>query len=261
MKTAIVLLTSWLAMGQPHKELRDDPLNPGEYMEFKMSYGWFTVGRASWYTNHSIQNYKGEQCYKFRVRARSAGFAGVFARVEDEWGAYVRTRDLMPMMNYRDLKEGKYILDERTYFDYGNQKIRMERIKRNQPEPTQYFDMNGERFGMLGGFMQMRQIDYNQYKSGDLIKINAFFEGELFNMDVIYKGVETITSKVGQLRAHKIVPIMPENKIFPGKYPITAWLSADKNQLPLRVDADMFFGSAYIELVKYKNVKYGIDYE
>ena len=80
-------------------------------------------------------------------------------------------------------------------------------------------------------------------------------------MEIIYEGIVELKTKVGRLRAHKIIPIMPENKIFPGKYPITAWFTADKNRLPLRVDAKMSFGTAYVELTNYENVRFGPDYK
>jgi hypothetical protein len=243
------------------KLVTESPINLGEKLEFKLSYGWFTVGRAVWYTDHNYQTMNGEKCIKFKVTARSAGLAGIFATVEDEWGEYMRPSDFLPVLAYRDLKEGKYIIDEKTYFDYSQKKIRTEVVKRGNPKPTEYFNMEKNRLAMLGAFMQMRCIDYAKYKPGDRIRIEAFFEGEPYELDVIYKGKEELRSKVGRLQAYKLVPLMPENRLFPGKEPIAVWISADKNRLPLRADANMYFGSAYVELTNYKNIKFGPDYQ
>ena len=90
---------------------------------------------------------------------------------------------------------------------------------------------------------------------------NEFFEDEKYEMEVIYKGIVELNSKVGRLRAYKIIPVMPKNKLFPGEYPIVAWFTADRNRLPLRVSAKMKFGTAYVELTNYENVKYGPDYD
>lgn len=263
-KTMLVFflfLGSLRAQAQPVILKNEKPVNLGEKLEFKLSFGWFTVGRASWLTDEDYQVSGGEECYKMKVRAKSSGLLGAFAKVDDEWGEYLRKTDFMPMMAYRDLKEGKYRLDEKTHFDYETGKIRYERIRKGVKKPTEYFDMDKERFGMLGGFIQMRSLDYSKYKIGDRIKIDAFFEGEHYQMEIIYKGIVKLKSKVGYLKAHKIIPIMPENKIFLGKYPITAWFTADRNRLPLRVDAKMSFGTAYVELTNYENVRYGSDYK
>jgi hypothetical protein len=260
MFTLILFLgTVFTSDGQPAKLLTDSPINLGEKLEFKMSYGWFTVGKAIWSTEKSFQDYNGEKCYHFKVTAKSAGFLGSFAQVDDVWGEYMRP-DFIPMMAYRDLEEGKYVLDEKSYFDYGTRKIKTEVIRKGNKKPDAFFDMDKERLAMLGGFMRMRCIDYAKYKPGDHIKIEAFFEGEPYELDVIYKGKEELKSKVGRIQSYKLSPILPENRLFPGKEPITVWISADKNRLPLRADANMYFGTAYVEMTGYKNVKFGPDY-
>jgi len=259
MFTLLLILNSWVATSQPAKLVDDVPLNPGEVLEFKLSYGWFKVGNAKWKTFDS--KYAGEDCYKFKVTAESSGLLGVFAKVDDEWGEYMRKDDFMPMMAYRDLAEGKYLLDEKTYFDYNNQKIRYERIKKGVRKPTEYIKMDQPRLGMLGGFMQMRCVDFTKYKKWDKIKIEAFFEGEPYEFQLIYGGIEELDSEVGDIKAHKLIPDLPNNRLFPGEYPITVWLSADKNKLPLRADARLYLGSAYVELVGYKNIKFGPAYD
>ncbi len=255
----LIFLSSWFTNGQELDLLPTTPVNDGEVLEFRLSYGWFTVGRAKWYTD--IQDYRGDECFKTRITARSSGLAGVFATVEDEWGEYAKTSDWMPKMAWRDLKEGRYILDEKTYFNYEDQKIRYETIKKGNKQPTKYIDMDKERVGMLSGFLQIRSVDFSKYKNGDEIKVEAFFEGEPYELVVVYKGVETLRSKVGRLKAHRVIPRLPENRLFPGKDPIEMWFSADMNQLPLRADARMSFGTAYVELTGYKNIKYGPDYD
>ncbi|MCP4456823.1 MAG: DUF3108 domain-containing protein [Cytophagales bacterium] len=261
MLTFILIIGSWFSEAQPTRLLNEKPVNLGEKLEFKLSYGWFTVGRASWTTDKNHHVYGGEECYKLQVKANSTGFLGSFAKVDDEWGEYMRTDDFMPMMAYRDLEEGKYTLDEQTYFDYDAKNIRYERIRKGIEKPIEHIGMDKARLGMLGGFMQMRSVDYRKYESGDRIKIDAFFEGENYEMEIIYKGIVELKSKVGRLRAYKIIPVLPENRLFPGEFPIAAWFSADRNRLPLRVDAKMSFGTTYVELTNYENVRYGPDYQ
>ena len=261
MLALILFFCGWFSEAQSPKLLSEKPVNLGEKLEFKLSYGWFTVGKASWVTDKEYHQEGGEECYKLKVTAESSGFLGSFAKVDDEWGEYMRREDFMPMLAYRDLEEGKYILDEKTYFDYDNQKIRYERIRKGVKKPTEYIDMDKERLGMLSGFTQMRSLDFRKYKAGDRVKIETFFEGGHYDLEVIYKGIEEIRSKVGKLKAYKVIPVMPENKLFPGEFPITAWYSADRNRLPLRVSAKMSFGTTYVELTDYANVRYGPDYK
>ena len=256
----IFILTGWFSEAQPPKLLHVKPINLGEKLEFKLSYGWFTVGNAHWVTASEYHQKGGVECYSMKVTAKSSGFLGAFAKVDDEWGEYIRTDDFMPMLAYRDLEEGKYTLDEQTYFDYDARKIRYERIRKGIERPNEFIDMDMERLGLLGSFMQTRSIDFRKYKAGDRVKIQSFFEGESYDMEVVYKGIEEIRSKVGKLRAYKVLPVMPENRLFPGEFPIAAWFSADRNRLPLRVSAKMSFGTTYVELTNYENVRFGPNY-
>jgi hypothetical protein len=260
MITLLLLMTSLFGGTQPVRKLANDPINPGEILEFKLSYGWFTVGNATWSTDQRMHNYQGQECYKFKIEAESGGLLGIFAHVEDEWGEYARTADLMPMMAYRDLEEGRYILDEKTYFNYDTDSIVLETIHKGKRQPTQYFDMDKDRFGMIGGFMMMRTIDFDQYSPGDVIELEGFFEDEKYDVNVIYRGEEDIKTLVGRMRAHRVVPRLPQNRLFPGEDPVTVWFSADSNQLPLRASARMDFGTAYVELNGYRNIKFGPDY-
>ena len=249
-----IFILGFFINAQDLKILKNTPINDGEVLEFRLSYGWFTIGRAAWYT--SVQNYHGENCFRTKVRARSSGLLGVFAKVEDEWGEYTSQSDWLPRMAWRDLEEGKYIMEDKTYFDYEKKRITYKWKKQRKDKPTKYLKMDQDRLGMLGGFMKIRSLDFSKYKPGESISIEAFFEGEPYNIEVVYKGTERIKSKVGKLMSHKVVPRLPENRLFLGEDPITVWFSADMNQLPLRANARMSFGTAYVELIKYKNVKF-----
>ena len=259
MLTLLIFLNSFFTDAQTLIFLPATPVNDGEVLDFRLSYGWFTVGRAKWRTD--IVDYKGDECFKSRITAKSSGLVGAFATVDDEWGEYAKTENWYPTMAWRDLKEGKYILDEKTYFDYKAKKILYEAIKKGTRQPNESLDMDKARVGMLSGFLKIRSVDLSKYKAGDEIRVEAFFEGKPYEMVVVFKGKEKLRSKVGRLWAYKVIPRLPKNSLFPGQDPISMWFSADKNQLPLRTNARMSFGTAYVELTGYKNIKYGPDYD
>jgi hypothetical protein len=60
---------------------------------------------------------------------------------------------------------------------------------------------------------------------------------------------------VGRVRALVFRPVMPKNKLFDGENSVTAWFSDDKNRIPLKIDAEMFVGSAGVELTSYKGLR------
>ena len=51
------------------------------------------------------------------------------------------------------------------------------------------------------------------------------------------------------------MPVMPDNNLFRGENSIRFWISDDKNKIPLKVEAEMFIGSAGVEITSFKGLK------
>lgn len=240
------------------------PVSKGEELYFKLTYGWFTVGRGSFKISEESVSREGKECIKIDVAGKTAGLAGVFSRVDDKWGAIVDKQTFLPYYSFRDISEGDYDLYEKVHYDYNKNEIKVEASSKaeGQPRPTKYFDIDRNNvFDLMGGLMYARSLDYRAMKPGDTIRLNAFFDKEFYDFGMVYQGIELTDTRVGEIYCHKVVPIMQTNKVFKGQDAVTFWVSADANRLPLKVSANMSFGTAYCELTSYKNVKSGIDFE
>tara|TARA_B110000503_G_scaffold73339_1_gene113281 strand:- start:6040 stop:6861 length:822 start_codon:yes stop_codon:yes gene_type:complete len=231
----------------------------GEVLTFKLNYGWFTIGEA--FLNISEKLFQNKSSYHLEIKGGTAGFLEVFAKVDDRWGAYISKSNLLPMFSYSDIKEGKYTREDKTYFDQETHRIKVEKTKKGIKRPVTYFDYKGDMYDLMSGYLMLRNIDYSLLKIGDTVRFNAFYDDVFYDFGLVYEGTEILKTKVGKQRAHKVSPILPNNQVFTGNHPITAWISADENQLPLKIEAQMFFGTASCVLVAYKNVKYGPDYD
>ena len=262
MKAFILMFTALVSSAQ-YQLISESPANRGEALEFKLSYGWFTIGRASMLTAPFFEQRDGNECYKIDITGKTAGLVGAFSKVNDRWGAIIRSDNFLPYYSYRDLEEGNYRKDEKVYFEYDSMRVRVEDfdVKANVPRPTTYYDIEKENvFDMIGGLMYARSLDFKSMNAGDTIKMDAYFDKEFYDFEMVYWGIEQVRTKVGRINCFKLVPVMPDNKIFRGENAVTFWVSADTNRLPLKVEASMFFGTAYCELTSYKNVKSGIDF-
>ena len=51
------------------------------------------------------------------------------------------------------------------------------------------------------------------------------------------------------------MPVMPQNKVFDGENSVTAYFSDDKNRIPVKINAEMFIGSAGVELIGYEGLR------
>jgi len=237
--------------------LKNDSFKRGEVLNFKMTYGFFTVGKGSMQISPQYFKMNGRDCFKIEVVGRTVGMVDWVADVNDLWGAYIDTAALVPHQFYRKIREGRYTKDEWTYFDQINKKIQVVVLDDKTgklKEPVSY-DAPEQVRDMFGGFMILRTFDISKIKPKDTLTISGFFEDVFYHQKIIFKGRETIKTKIGKVRTIVFIPIMPKNKVFDGENSVTAWFSDDKNRIPVKINAEMFIGSAGVELTSYSGLR------
>jgi len=229
----------------------------GEALKFKMTYGIFTVGRGSANIHPNYFKLNNRDCYKVDVFAETAGIVNWVTDVNNQYGAYVDTAAIVPHMFYRRQREGNYKKDEQTYFDQQNQKIKVRTAdkKTGKFKDPLVYDAPPQIRDMISGFLYLRIMDFTNVKVGDTLSVKGFFEDEFYELKIIYRGKETIRTKVGKVRTIVFKPIMPKNGLFDGENSITAYFSDDKNRIPVKIEAQMFIGSAGVELTGYNNLR------
>lgn len=230
---------------------------PGELLTYKVTYGFLTVGEAKITTNEALHTVDNISCYKIDITGKTTGALGWVAKVDDKWGAYLNTTDLLPIKSYRIVRENNYKRDELSYFNHKKKSIRYQRYnhKTAKFESPEYFSFTSTVRDLIGGYYYLRQIDYTKLAIGDTVHIAGFFENEFYDFDILYKGKESIKTQFGKIRAIKLVPVMPNNKVFDGENSITLWISDDENRIPLKAEANMFIGKAGCDIIGYDNLK------
>ena len=163
----------------------------------------------------------------------------------------------MPHVAYRKIREGRYKKDEIINFDHAKGKIEAKVFnhKTGKFKDPKYYDAPIQIRDLISGFMYLRTQDLGKIKKGDTVVITGFFEDTFYKLKVIYQGKDIVRTKVGKIHALVFTPHMPENSVFKGKDSITVWFSDDKNRIPIKVSADMFIGSAGVELTSYRGLK------
>jgi len=237
--------------------VKNESFGKGEVLEYKMSYGIFTVGKGSTRIDKQYHRVNNRDCFKIDVFGRTVGMVDWVADVNDQWGSYIDTAALVPHVSYRKIREGKYKKDEIITFDHPNGKIEAKVFnhKTGKFKEPKHYDAPVHVRDMISGFMYLRTQDLSKVKVGDTVTISAFFEDTFYKLKVIYKGKDVVKTKAGKIRALVFKPHMPENSLFDGKDSITAWFSDDKNRIPIKVSANMFIGSAGVELTAYHGLR------
>lgn len=252
---AIFLISAEEAKKNKEIEFERGNFGLGELLNYRLHWGPFNAGRATISIVNKTESMNNKPCYVLAVVGKTIGLAEVSIRIRDTWVAFIDTATYLPQKAYRDISEGKYKLKEDVVFDHANGKVKItrkhpdrdfERLEKQVPENVQ---------DILGGFYQLRRVNFNKLKMGDTVLVKAFFDKENFNFKVRYKGKVKVETDAGVFNAIKIVPLMPKNKLFDGEESVVAYISDDKNKIPLLAEVKMFVGKVKLELTDYKGLK------
>lgn len=254
----VLLLTAFTGeKNDIHPYIKNESFGKGEVLDFKMTYSFITVGKGSAKVQPQYYKVNDRDCFKVDVYAKTVGMIDWVTDINDQWGAYIDTTSLLPHMFYRKIREGRYRKDEQTYFDHPGKKIKVitaDKKTGKWKEPMSY-DAPSHVRDLIAGFLYLRVMDLSKIQEKDTVVVTGFFEDEFYKLSIIYKGKQTIKTKVGKIRVLAFRPLMPKNKLFDGEDSITAYFSDDKNRIPVKIDAKMFIGSAGVELTGYSGLK------
>ncbi len=241
----------------PYMVKKPTSFGKGEQLEYKVSFGFFTVGKAVTRIDPKVFTINSQPCYKIDAVGETSDWISWVTNVDDTWGAYIDTATLSTQVSYRKIREGRYRMDELSNFNHDSRKVVVKRMNKETgiyEEQAQY-DIPKNAKDLVGGFMLLRQIDFAKLNKGDTVTISGFFEDTSYYLKIMYKGKETIHTKVGKIPCNIMVPIMPDNKLFDGENSITVWISDDGNKIPVKIQAKMFIGHTGLELVSFRGLR------
>lgn len=235
------------------------PEYSGEELNYRISYSIFSIGRATVSIDDLADTDLNRDEYKVIARGETTGLLGVFSKVKDEWGAYVDKDQLTPTFAYRRIREGKYKKDEDVDFNRDKIVLNEYSFRAGKYKDPVIYETQEKVFELLSGMLYIRSLDFSKFQEDEIVGFKAFFEGKFYDFKVLYKGKERVRTKIGKINAIKLVPLMPNNSIFDGENSITIWVSDDQNKIPLKIEADMFIGSAGCDITDVKNIKYPLN--
>ncbi|MCF8379799.1 MAG: DUF3108 domain-containing protein [Bacteroidales bacterium] len=229
-----------------HSQVGQNHFKGGEKLRFIIYYGILDGGYIDAELN--LVNFEGHKAYHSKMLAQTTGLTDKLYRVRDEYQAYFDPITILPYKSVRNISEGKYRKYNEVSYDYDS--LKATNIK------GEVFDITPDIRDMVSVFHLIRNKDFDELKPGDIIKINTFFDDELFPFDMRYRGIETIKTRIGTFECIKLVPYVEPGRIFNSEDDMTIWLSADMNKVPIRVKFDLKVGSVKVDLIDYSGLKY-----
>ncbi len=240
---------------------RDLTFLPGEKLKYRLHLGFVTAGVASLEIANEVHDFQGTPCYKIDIHGRTVGLVDFTYRVKDNWGTYLDTAKVLPLRSYRYIKEGRYRKNEIVDYDHQNDSVIVHKLNKKTKELERKVPLaiNNRSQGLVSGYYFLRTLDFESLSVGDTICMDAFFDDDIYNFEIIYLGKDKIKTSLGKFKTRVFAPVMEKNRLFNGKDAVKVWISDDDNKIPLKIRASIFVGALEADLTEAVNVKSPLD--
>jgi hypothetical protein len=225
----------------------------GEKLTFGIYYQFIRVGTAEMEVLDSVIVF-GREAIQIQTRARSASFFDSFYRVRDVINSYVDAQGYFSLKFDKIQREGQYYNDVFIEYDYSAGLIRGKSIRYEDDDETLVRDIKEYTteittvlYDVLASFYQTR---LQKLETGMPLRINSTDNEQVYPIAVYVQSDETIRTNLGKYRCIKLTPKLRGDAIFRSKGQIWIWVTDDQYKIPLKVEAELFFGSIYVEIEK-----------
>jgi hypothetical protein len=225
----------------------------GEWLKFKLSYsGWMKAGNAT--LEIRDDQYKGKPVFHVIGKGWTTGAIKWFFKVDDRYESYFDKTSGQPYKFIRDIYEGGYTKNRIVEFDYNQNQAYVDDLKEKKKTTA---PIQADIQDIVSAYYYLRNnYETESIKLGEVVKLNMFFDSEIFGFKLKFLGRETIKTKFGNVKCLKFRPYVMSGRVFHEEESVTLWVSADKNKVPLKIKADLRVGSLRSDLEAFKGLKH-----
>jgi len=239
-----VASTQDLRAGTPPDTLTQNAFSVGEKLVFDVGYGFITAGEAIM-SIPAIDTFAGHPCYAVMFQVNSTPTFSWFYEVRDRYQTHLDVDSIYPWHFEQHIKEGHYRRDFTADFDQINHIVVTSESR--FPIPPRVHDI-------MSAFYYARTLDFSQLEVGDRIHLHNFYKDSTYELDVEFRGRQTIKVEAGTFKCLIIEPLAREGGLFKSEGKVLLWLSDDDRKIPVKVSTKVLIGSISAELREYSGI-------
>lgn len=262
MKRAFTIICLFLLLAPSGMQAQDSvryvdeiPFQRGESGKYKVYYdSWLTyrfnagIGLIS--IKDDVKMFNGRPTFHFEVIGKSVGLFNWFFKVDDRFESFADEETIVPYHFIRRTSEGSFKYEDEIDFDQENHIAKSRRYEK--PVPPDVKDI-------VSAFYYMRTIDFSDAEPGDEFFLDFYLDDSAYISKIIYEGKEIVETSMGKFRCLKFRPMVAQGEIFQEPYPMTLWVTDDRNKAPILGKSAVIVGTVKIELVKITGLKYPME--
>jgi len=233
-----------------YRTIENNAFTYGEKLKFRVYYQSFLTGKldagtATIEVNNSLRRFDKREVYHIVGVGKSNRTFDLFYKVRDRYESFVDKQSIMPHLFIRRTKEGGYEKDDDVYFDH---QALTAQSRKKSTRITPYIQ------DVISATYYARTFDASTLVEGENISINFFLDDSSYVSVIQYVGKEVIETELGTFRCLVFKPMVVTGEVFDNPYPMTLWVTDDKNKVPILAKSEVIVGSVKMELVKYSGL-------
>jgi len=247
----IAVLISLTGFSQTNVGTTNEAWDYGEKFKYRVYYysmltGKVNAGIATMEIGEKPVKIGGRNTYHIEAIGKSKGVFNLFYKVHDRFETFIDEDSIVPLKFIRRTREGGYEVDDDVIFDHSL----LTATSLQETKPIKPFTQD-----IISAFYYARTLDFTGVKEGETFPVVFYLDDSVYTSVIQYLGKEIIKIEQGKFRCMKFKPMVVTGEAFDEPYPMTMWISDDKNRVPLLVESEVIIGSVRMELLKYSGLR------
>ncbi len=239
------------AEAQQLRKIENTAFQRGEKLTYRVFYdsyltGNVLAGEASLEIRPDNEVISGRNTMNVIGLGRSKGAFNFFFRVVNRYETFLDQEAILPLLFIRRINEGGYRKSQDVMFNQINNIAISNTATVPVVENVQ---------DIISAFYYLRTYDYDQAKIGDVYDVNFFLDDTVYVSRVMFDGREEVTTRMGTFKTLRFKPQVLTGDVFRQPYPMTLWISDDKNKIPVLAQSGIVVGSVKMELTGFEGLR------
>ncbi len=246
-----LLLSSVFSQEFEYRRIENNAFEIGEKLKYKVYYeslitGKVNAGIATLEVKKTKRKFDNREAFHIVGIGKSNAAFDMFFKVRDRYESYVDKDGLFPHLFIRRTKEGGYVKNDDVYFDH---------IYHTAQSTTATKNITAYMQDIVSATYYARTLSADTLEEGDNISVNFFLDDSAYISVIQFAGRQNVETDLGVFRCLTFKPMVVTGEVFSNPYPMTLWITDDKNKLPVLGKSAVIIGSVKMELIKFSGLR------
>ncbi len=248
---ALLILLPLHLSAQDFRQWENNAFQKGEKMHYRVFYnsmltGNVTAGNASLRIEKQARKVKNRQTMHIKAEGNTKGAFSFFFKVMNRYETFIDEQAIVPMLFRQSLREAKYRKNQTISF---NQEKNYAIVDNEIVQTTENVQ------DIISSLYFMRTYNFDTAKVGDVYSIQFLLNDSVHVSRILFEGREKIKTKKGTFHTLRFRPEVLIGDVFSQEYPMTLWVSDDKNKILIAAETEIIVGSLKMEITDYSGLK------